>query len=142
MNQKTATPVKPTFDKAIGERFGFFRNKYISTSQAQAALQTGINQSYFSLIETGRKSPGYKVINSLVNKYNLNTEWLLTGKGEPVMKQDTPDTNMGTTLQRLIAANRELETKVLAMEKTMLIMEKNQEFFLARIEKFMEQQQK
>lgn len=95
------------------------------------------------MMEAGKQSIGYKVINLLIKKYNLNAEWLATGKGEPTTKHTAPEGGiLGKSIKALVASNRELHARIMQMEKAILILEKNQSHFIKVIERFVKDQQK
>jgi transcriptional regulator with XRE-family HTH domain len=139
----TEKPKRAIYDKDIASRFAYFRKKYIGDTQSIAAKELKVPQSNISDMESGKQSIGYKVINRMIEAYRLNAEWLATGEGHPIAKP-APDTGglMGKSIKTLEKNIRELETKLIQMEKSMRIMEVNQAHFIKRIEKFLESQQK
>jgi len=62
-------------------------------SQRQAAKNIGIAQSKMSKIVNGNQSAGNEFLIKLIEMFNLNINWLLTGKGTMYLdgKQDDND---------------------------------------------------
>ncbi|WP_219223352.1 hypothetical protein [Pedobacter antarcticus] len=134
---------EPKFDKGIANRFGLFRKKFISTNQTEAAKELGFTQGWLSQIESAKRSVDFKLTKVLIEKYNLNTEWLTTGTGTwtsaPIKAQGGL---LGKSIKELTQAIETLEGKLATLERTVLISQANETFFINRMEKFIEQQQK
>lgn len=45
-------------------------------SQGEMAKSIGTSQSYYSLIESGRRKPGYKLINRIANYLNVQPSFI------------------------------------------------------------------
>lgn len=54
----------------------------LSTNSRQFALGAGLDVSYFAKIEGGEKPLSSKYLEKIETSYNVNRDWLLTGKGE------------------------------------------------------------
>lgn len=54
----------------------------LALSQTEFAYQTGISHSLLTKIEAGDNPPTQKVLNKIIEKWNIDSEWLNTGKGE------------------------------------------------------------
>ena len=55
----------------------------LGVNQIEFARKTGFGQSYISQILSGNKSsPSERFYNTVGREYNVNPEWLKTGKGE------------------------------------------------------------
>ena len=65
----------------IGDRFKEIREK-LGLNQSELARTIEANPSIVSDIERGEKEPSKKIISSLIMKYKVNSNWLLTGEGE------------------------------------------------------------
>lgn len=72
----------------IAARFKQLRT-ILEFNQAELAKKINTNPSLMSDIERGQKEPSKNVIISLVETFNINANWLLTGEGEPFIKPDT-----------------------------------------------------
>ena len=62
------------------ERLKLLRHKLCLT-QSEFASVLGLNQSSYSLIETGKINLSERYIKTLVALYNVNEQWLRTGEG-------------------------------------------------------------
>ena len=62
-------------------RFSMVREK-LGFSQKDLADLLGIQKSVVSEIESGKRELSKNVMISLMNKFNVSTDWLLTGEGE------------------------------------------------------------
>lgn len=81
MNKKFVKS-KVTIDiEETGRRLKFFRNtRNITISELSA--KTGLSKGMISETETGKNKPSPNLMLALLNIYNLNLNWLLTGEGE------------------------------------------------------------
>lgn len=68
----------------LGERIKWVR-EYYNRSQADFSEILGIDQSYLSYIENGKKKPSDKIIRKLIADYNVNPEWLRAGTGDMIL---------------------------------------------------------
>ena len=62
-------------------RFSMVREK-LGFSQKDLADSLGIQKSVVSEIESGKRELSKNVMIALMNKFNVSTDWLLTGEGE------------------------------------------------------------
>ena len=69
------------------ERFKELR-KTLKLKQGDLAQSLAISQGHTSDIENGRKAVSDRIIEILVLKYNVNSEWLRYGKGEMFKKMN------------------------------------------------------
>lgn len=51
-------------------------------SQKSFSQSLGVKQSYYSEVENEKRPVGRSIISSLIEKYNISSDWLLTGKGD------------------------------------------------------------
>lgn len=65
----------------IGKRLLACR-KELDLSQKSMAEDAGLVRSYISHIESGSQNPSFDVIAKLSGKYNLSIDWLLYGRGQ------------------------------------------------------------
>lgn len=56
-------------------------------TQDEFAEKMGISKNYVSLIENGKKIPSDRLISDICQEFDVNKEWLRTGKGEPTIKR-------------------------------------------------------
>ncbi len=66
--------------ETIGERLATYR-KSRGKSQRQISMLIGVSRSYWGDIESGRCRPSRAFIEALLTGSDVNTNWLLTGKG-------------------------------------------------------------
>ena len=77
--------------KDIGNRLRQFRST-IGKSQEEFEFDTDINQATCSRIEQGKIFPIIKYLIRMKNVYQLNTDWLISGKGVMFEKKESlPD---------------------------------------------------
>ena len=69
-------------------RFKAFRES-LGLAQTEFAKQSKISQADISNIERGERQPSKANIIRLVQTFNLNASWLLTGEGEPFLQAAT-----------------------------------------------------
>lgn len=74
---KKQLPIK----KEIGRRFKRFREA-IGKTQTKLAKELDVYQSTITNIEVGKTFPGIRYLNHFHEKYKLNTNWLLSNRGE------------------------------------------------------------
>lgn len=67
-------------------RFKAFRES-LGLAQTEFAKQSKISQADISNIERGERQPSKANIIRLVQTFNLNASWLLTGEGEPFLQE-------------------------------------------------------
>ncbi len=113
----------------IGARL---REARLSMHYSQQHFANCLNTStgFISEIESGKKLPGVKLLHSLWRNFNLNTNWLLTGKGSMFdfnssnsgrhfhQHLDTHSENASVAQQiaTLIEENEKLREKILQLE--------------------------
>ena len=85
--------------------------KSINTNQSEFAKKIGISQSAISQYLAGQsKGLNSDTLLSIVNEFNINPAWLLTGKGEMVISSG-PEVNKSTHLQPVYTGGR-IEQKI------------------------------
>jgi transcriptional regulator with XRE-family HTH domain len=57
-----------------------------------------LSQSFYGQIETGRRTPNERVYELICNKYKVNKDWLLTGKGE-MFSETPPDVELDLLIE-------------------------------------------
>lgn len=70
----------------IGKRIKEVREMF-GKNQRDFASSIKIGQSTLAMFETGQREPKEIHIEQICNKYEINSEWLLTGKGEKRTKR-------------------------------------------------------
>ena len=56
--------------------------KKLSMTQKEFAEKLGLTKNYISLVETGQRNLSDQSIKVLCTEFNINEEWLRTGKGD------------------------------------------------------------
>lgn len=87
---------------------------YLKEKQEIFAIRLGVATTTLMNYESGKTDPGIEKIQKLTESFNeLNAEWLLTGKGEMLLKKESEsDKNKGTDyliLHFLLISNQILE---------------------------------
>lgn len=65
--------------------------KALELTQQEFADKIGVKRNSFANYETGRNTPIDAIIVSMCREFNVNEEWLRTGKGEMFNKMDSTD---------------------------------------------------
>lgn len=73
----------------IGERIRHLRKNELKMTQDDFASKIDISRSNIGNIEIGRIAVTERVVSSICREFNVNEEWLRTGKGE-MFVQVTP----------------------------------------------------
>lgn len=71
--------------KAVGSRFSQFR-RAIDKTQQQLADELEIYQSTITNFEQGKTFPNLSYLYHFSERYGLNINWLITGKGDMIFK--------------------------------------------------------
>lgn len=69
------------YDQNIATRFNIFRKTYVAKSMVDAGKIFGCSHSKISDIETAKRPVDFSMITQLAKDYQLNTQWLATGRG-------------------------------------------------------------
>ncbi|MCK5055993.1 MAG: helix-turn-helix transcriptional regulator [Candidatus Aminicenantes bacterium] len=81
MNKKFVNSKVIIDTEETGQRLKYFRNsRDITISELSA--KTGLSKGMISETETGKNKPSPNLMLALLNIYNLDLNWLLTGEGE------------------------------------------------------------
>jgi transcriptional regulator with XRE-family HTH domain len=78
--------------------------KALGLSQRSFCRGIFISQGFYAQIESGHKKANERIYELISTKYNVNKDWLLTGKGE-MFSGPTPDVE----LEQLIEIYKELD---------------------------------
>jgi transcriptional regulator with XRE-family HTH domain len=78
--------------------------KTLGLSQRAFCRGIFLSQGFYAQIESGIKKANERIYELVVTKYNVNKDWLLTGKGK-MFSGPTPDVE----LEQLITIYRELD---------------------------------
>lgn len=92
---------------AIGQRMKRIRVEYLGMSLAQIAQKTGVSVGGISVMELGKKKPYSVYLYALAKEFQIDINWLLTGRGNMLKPAIEIDLNYGKdndVVQELIAA--------------------------------------
>jgi transcriptional regulator with XRE-family HTH domain len=78
--------------------------KALGISQRDFCEGIYLSHSFYSKIETGMRNPNERVYELISNKYKVNKDWLITGKGE-MFSESPPDVE----LMQLVEIIKELD---------------------------------
>ena len=78
--------------------------KTLGLSQRAFCKGIFLSHSFYAQIESGTRKPNERVYELISTKYNVNKDWLLTGKGE-MFSGPAPDVE----LEKLIEIYKELD---------------------------------
>jgi transcriptional regulator with XRE-family HTH domain len=67
--------------------------KALGISQRDFCGGIYLSHSFYAKIETGTRSPNERVYELISNKYKVNKDWLLTGRGE-MFSESPPDVEL------------------------------------------------
>jgi transcriptional regulator with XRE-family HTH domain len=88
---------------SIGDRLRAVR-KAVNLSQREFCKRVFTSQSFYGQIESGAKNGNERIYELICNKYKVNKDWLMTGKGE-MFSETPPDVE----LEQLIEIIKELD---------------------------------
>jgi len=78
--------------------------KTLGLSQRAFCKSIFLSHSFLAQIESGNRKPNERIYELISNKYNVNKDWLVTGKGE-MFSGPAPDVE----LEQLIEIYKELD---------------------------------
>jgi transcriptional regulator with XRE-family HTH domain len=84
-------PASPAFQIALGEAVAA-RREELGLTQEQIYLHTGIQQRYFSNVETGKRNPSYGSLRRLAAALDLSASELLA-RAEQIEGHAAPSTS-------------------------------------------------
>ncbi|MCI7099517.1 MAG: helix-turn-helix domain-containing protein [Lachnospiraceae bacterium] len=108
--------------QTINDRLGFLIEDHLKMTKTAFAKSLKVSQQYISkLIKTG--NPSNILIDDICEKYNVNEEWLRTGRGEMFLK--TPE----TLIEQLQQKYNMSDFEVRIFEKYFSLSEEKRKFF-------------
>jgi transcriptional regulator with XRE-family HTH domain len=84
-------PASPAFQIALGEAVAA-RREELGLTQEQIYLHTGIQQRYFSNVETGKRNPSYSSLRRLAAALDLSASQLIA-RAEQIEGHTAPSTS-------------------------------------------------
>jgi transcriptional regulator with XRE-family HTH domain len=87
--------------------------KFKGLKQQEVAEMFDVSRQYINGIITGKDSMGMNLVRKLLDKFpDLNADWLLTGRGEMLIKDDSrkdyQNNKLDTIMQRLSMVEEKL----------------------------------
>lgn len=73
--------------KKIGGRIAYIRTRK-KESIAQFAEKTGLSTGNISALENDKYDPSLSALLKIIESYDVNSEWLLTGEGDPYLYKE------------------------------------------------------
>ena len=73
----------------VALRIDWLLKKVWQGSQTKMARDIGVSQSVISHVVVGRQEPGRKLLAAIASNSLVNSRWLITGEGEPLVAQFT-----------------------------------------------------
>ena len=68
--------------------------KHLGLTQAQFADGIGFSKSQVVSVELKRANPSRELVQAIARVYQVNFQWLLTGSGEMMAKEENPDAEL------------------------------------------------
>lgn len=98
----------------MNERIKEIRKKE-GLSQQKFADKLGIARGNIAAYEVGKNSPSDAVISLICSKFNVNKEWLLTGKGDIY---DVPEDEVAAVVSDLLEENNPFYDIIISIMKS------------------------
>jgi len=73
----------------VAKRIDWVLKKVWHGSQTKMARDIGVSQSVISHVIVGRQEPGRKLLAAIASNPVINSTWLITGEGDPLVSQIT-----------------------------------------------------
>ncbi len=98
----------------MNERIKEIRKK-AGLSQQKFSDKLGIARGNIAAYEVGKNAPSDAVISLICSKFNVNKEWLLTGKGE---MYDVPEDEVAAVVADLLEEDNPFYNLIIGIMKT------------------------
>lgn len=66
----------------MNTRIKYLRKDVLKMTQDDFSSRIGLSRNFIAQIETGAKTPSDRTVNDICREFNVNEEWIRTGKGE------------------------------------------------------------
>ena len=107
---------------SIKDRVKYLR-KTLKLSQLEFGKKIYVSQSLLTEIESGNRKTNDRTIQLIVSKYNVNKNWLLTGKGD-MFSDSPPDLKKEQLLEIFHELDSMLQDYLLLQSKELLKIQK------------------
>ena len=111
-----------TINPLVKDRIKVIRAK-LTLSQKEFGKRIYVSQSLLTEIEVGHRKINARMIQLIVSQYNVNKEWLLTGKGE-MFAAPPPDIKKEQLLEIFNELDDMLQDYLLLQSKELLKIQK------------------
>ncbi len=102
----------------MNKRLKYLREEILLLSQEEFANRVGRKNDIISIYENGKKPISKKFIKLVCDEYNINQEWLETGKG-PIFKEMTEIEQMKKKIDEVMESKSEFQRNALYVLATM-----------------------
>lgn len=106
--------------KRFASALSHLKNNFIIRAENEVLEGTGYAKSFLSDIKSGKKLPNREILEILQGKFGINSNWILTGKGEMLQEQpatlNEPQTQYPTTkITPIVTADTPLPANALEL---------------------------
>jgi hypothetical protein len=95
----------------IAVRFKQFRIKFIHQRQEAAGRILSLAGGHLNQIEVGNRPVSVRMMIDFMNRYNLNSNWLLMGEGNMLSNQRLAETEIELLAQSIESLNKIVRTQ-------------------------------
>ena len=112
-----------TVANEVHERLKLIRNHF-KLSIREFSKHIYFSHSVYGQVEYGTREPNKRIIELICSKFNVNKEWISTGKGE-MFKSEPPDIRLEKILEIYNTIDNTLKDCLLEQSKILLKIHKN-----------------
>ena len=80
-------------------------------TQQEFAQKIGLARGYVAKIESNKATPGFRTLNDICEKFQINKQWLLTGEGKKYSEIETNE--LAFLIGKFAAENDEFKKRVI-----------------------------
>jgi len=102
----------------IHERLKKIR-KYLNLSIREFSKEIAYSHSVYGQVEHGDRDPTDRIIQLIASRFNINKEWIMTGKGD-MFSSDPPDMRLDRILEIYKTIDSTLKDCLLEQSKLLL----------------------
>ncbi len=89
--------------------------KNLNMTQAEFSSRIELSRNFIAQIETGAKFPSDRTISDICREFNVNKEWLLTGKGN---MYDMPEDEIAAVVSELLEESNPFYDLIIGIMET------------------------
>jgi transcriptional regulator with XRE-family HTH domain len=94
--------------------------KYFGLSIREFSQQIYVSNSLYGIIEHGDRELSDRICQLIVSKFNVNKEYILSGKGSMFITDSPPDTRLNRILEIYSEVSDPLKEMILQMSRVIL----------------------